>query len=208
MLSKREDVSVSKETVRFIWPASVLLAVIFALGLVLGACSQSETNEADTGKKKTIASSSEPKLHEASRVNCSTFTADDAAAILSVPASEIQADSQELYAGSWLCGYKGANLEKMISFNISISKSVQEAVTDMEQYRGHLEIAKGTEPFKDDLAKGAYSDISGVGDDALWTAANGTLTVRKDNVSLQVQLPKEKDAQIKVAEKFLARLSD
>jgi hypothetical protein len=182
----------------------VAIAMFFILGLVFVACSKSENPEADTSKKTPVAKTG--KLFAADRVNCSTFTTDDAAAVLGVPAAEIQVDSQELYPGNWMCGYKVGNNDKRVNFNLSLAESVEEAVADMDQYRSHLEIARGTKPFKDDLAPGAFIDISGVGDDALWTAANGTLAVRKGNISIQVQLPSEKDVQIEVAKKFLARL--
>jgi len=210
MLPKRKDAGVLKETVWAFGRLSSVLATFLILGLALGACSQSESPEKKkTGKEKAVAKPAEPsksKLYEASKTNCSMFTKDDAAAILNVPVAEIQATGQELYAGNWQCGYKGGSYEKMVSFNISLSKSVEAAVTDMAQYRDHLGIAKNIKPFKDELKKGAYANITGVGDDALWTAVNGTLTVRKGNVSLQVQLPKEKDMQIKVAKQILSRL--
>jgi len=207
MLLQKEETAVLKNTVRSIGRSACLLAGVLALGLFIGACSQSETPEKkESGKDKQAAVSSKPRLYEASRVNCSMFTADDAAAILGVPVEQIQRDSQELYAGNWQCTYEGGSSDKVVNFNISLEESVEDAISSMDQYRGHLEIARGTEPFKDDLAKGAYSDISGIGDDALWTAVNKTLTVRKGNISIQVQLPNEKETQIKVAEKVLARL--
>ena len=76
----------------------------------------------------------------------------------------------------------------------------------MDQYRRHLDIAGNTKPFKDDLEGEAYSNISGIGDEALWTAVNGTLTMRKGNVSLQIQQPKNKNMQIKIAKEILSRL--
>ena len=204
MLLRRNEIMLSKKSLWFLNPACKLLVTGLALGLVLGACSPSETPEKETGREKTATSSS--KLYEPAKVNCSIFTADDAAAILGIPVTGIKADSQELYAGSWLCSYEGGSFEEMVGFSLSTVESVEKAVTDMAQYRSHLETARGVEPFKDDLAKGAYTDISGIGDDALWTAANGTLTVRRGNVSIQVQLPKDREAQVKVAERFLAGL--
>lgn len=51
---------------------------------------------------------------------------------------------------------------------------------------------------KDKLPKGAYSDIN-IGDEAVWTDVNGTLTVRKDRISIQIELPEGKMEQVKVA---------
>ena len=51
-----------------------------------------------------------------------------------------------------------------------------------------------------------YSDIFGAGDEGVWTDINGTLTVRRGNVTLQFTLPREKLEQVTlgktVAEKF------
>jgi hypothetical protein len=186
-----------------------VITLILGTTLVLAGCSPSDSPDKEASKDQQTSPAipiSKPKVYAADKINCSTFTADDAAAILGVPATEIQLDAQELYAGNYLCGYKVESSEKMVSFNISLAKSGQDAANDMAQYRQHLDIAKNTKPFKDNLAKGAYSDISGIGDDALWTDVNGTLMVRKGNLSLQVQLPKEKEAQLKVAQRFLLHL--
>ena len=59
--------------------------------------------------------------------------------------------------------------------------------------------------FKDKLPQGAYSDIMGLGDEAVWTDVNGTLTVRKGNIIVQVLAPAGKLVQIKVAQAFLAK---
>ncbi len=58
-----------------------------------------------------------------------------------------------------------------------------------------------TAPWKGKLPKGAYSDIAdpGMGDEAVWTNINGTLTLRKANVMIQVTMPKAKLDQIKLA---------
>ena len=76
----------------------------------------------------------------------------------------------------------------------------------MAQYRSHLETARGVKPFKDDAGEGAYTEVDGLGDEALWTGVNGSLAVRKGNLSLQITLPKDQSAQEEVARRFLSRL--
>ena len=80
------------------------------------------------------------------------------------------------------------------------------AATEMAQYRSHLEVAWGVEPFRDAAGEGAYTDVNGLGDEALWTGVNGSLAVRKGNLSLQISLPKDRSAQETVARTFLSRL--
>ena len=70
----------------------------------------------------------------------------------------------------------------------------------------HLSTAGGTAPFKDKLPKGAYSDISGLGDEAVWSDVNGSLAVRKGALTLQFMAPKGKLEQIKAAEAVLKKL--
>lgn len=174
------------------------------LAVLLAACSRSESPATAGGEKGGSAGSDD--VYSAERVSCALFSLDDAAAVLGVPVSEIKANAQELYPGNQDCNYNGGGLDKLVGFNLSLSPSSQEAATDMAQYRSHLEIAKGVKPFKDDLADGAYSEVEGLGDEALWTAVNGTLSVRKGNLSLQISLPKERDVQRGIAQKILSRL--
>jgi len=172
------------------------IAALLLLAVVLTACSRSESPTTAGGGT----------VYSAEQVSCALFSVDDAAAVLGVPAADIKAYAQELYPGNQDCSFNGGGLDKLVSFNLSLAPSSEEAATDMAQYRGHLEIARGVKPFKDDLADGAYSEVEGLGDEALWTAVNGTLSVRKENFSLQITLPKVRDLQRGIAEKILSRL--
>jgi hypothetical protein len=49
-----------------------------------------------------------------------------------------------------------------------------------------------------------YSDLFGAGDEAVWTDINGTMTVRRENVTLQFTLPRSKDAQVELAKAVVA----
>jgi hypothetical protein len=144
------------------------------------------------------------KVYKLDMTNCAGFTASDAAKILSVPASALTAKTNKLHATLWMCSFT-PKTGTGLSFSVSIAKSEAAAVEEMKQLRNNLEIAGETAPFKDKLPKGAYSDIMGVGDEAVWTDVNGTLNVRKGNIILQVITPAGKMEQIKVAEAFLAK---
>jgi hypothetical protein len=177
-------------------PARQGLTLMISLALM--ACSQSEAPAGAEGDKGPV--------YTAEQVNCGLFTSTDAAALLDVPVANVKTASEALYEGNWNCSYNGGGLDKLLSFNLSLSPNVQSAMTEMAQYRGHLEVARGVKPFKEDLANGAYTEIEGLGDEALWTAVNGTLTVRRGNASLQISLPKEQETQIAVAKQLLSRL--
>ena len=176
------------------------------LGFALVACSKPSTTE-QKAVRTEAASNSTLTLYTVEQVRCDAVSVEDAAAILGIEASAIEARSEELYPGNTQCTFEaGGSLENILSFNISVAETVDEAANEMDQYRSHLDVARETEPFKDDLAEGAYSDIEGLGDEAIWTKANKTLTVRKGNVSLQVLMPNDRDAQVAVVKKFLKKL--
>lgn len=177
---------------------------VLLLSMAVGACSDSDS----TGKEEGGAghASGTPAIYSAEKAGCGLFTREDAAAVLGVPAAEVTVDSQELYAGNWNCSFTGGGMDQMVNFNLSLSESSDEAARDMAQYRSHLETARGVKPFKDDAGEGPYSEVAGLGDEALWTGVNSTLAVRKGNLSLQISLPQDRSAQEEVARRFLSRL--
>ena len=52
-------------------------------------------------------------------------------------------------------------------------------------------------------AEGAYSDILGVGEEAVWSNVNGSLAVRQKNITILVMTPNDKATQVKVAQEVL-----
>jgi len=171
---------------------------LLLITLVLGACSQSEP--------AAMAGGGKSKTYTGDQLNCDLFTQEDAATLFGVPAPQIKVASEVLYEGNWNCSFNGGGLDKLLSFNISFSPKIETAVLEMAQYRSHLEVARGVKPFKDDRAEGAYSEVDGLGDEALWSAVNGTLTVRQGNASLQISLPKTREVQRAIAQTLLSRL--
>lgn len=173
----------------------MVYAGIFAV-LILGACQKSQT--VDTEKSGAF--------YKPEAVDCSLFTPEDAAAILEVPADLVTAKSDEVHPGFWMCYYSGEGAARRVAFSIKVAKSVEEASGEMEQYRSHLKTAGETSPFRENLKNGPFSEIADLGDDALWTDMNLSLTVRQGNVSIQITMPKVREEQVKVARGFLSRL--
>ena len=106
----------------------------------------------------------------------------------------------------WMCTFRGENLEKSVSFSVTISRDTQTALKEMESYRENLELAATTAPHRDNLPSGAYSEISDIGDENVWTDINGTLTVRKGAITFQVQQPPGKLRQVRAAQVILSKL--
>ena len=146
------------------------------------------------------------KVYNLHMTNCGGFTSEDAAKIIGLPASKLEAKTQKIGNASWTCSFTTSE-GKGVSFSVSVTENANEAAVEMERLRGNLEVAAETAPFKDRLPGGAYSEISGpgLGDESVWTDVNGTLTVRKGNITLQVLTPSGKMEQIKVAQAFFAK---
>lgn len=138
--------------------------------------------------------------------DCAGFSAAKAAAFLGVPAAQVtrkvdRAGSSSLY----LCAYAIGKATTAIAFSVEAAASSKKAAEEMERYRENLTVAGETAPFKGRLPKGAYSDIMGVGDEAVWTDVSGALTVRKGHLTIQATLPKDKLEQLKLVKAVLAK---
>lgn len=178
-------------------PRMVLLSVLLGMIAIL-LISAPSVLQAAHGRLKAA------KVYTLDMTNCAGFTSADAAKILGLPASELVSRTNKLYATAWTCSFMTADGHG-VSFSVSVAASAEKAAEDMEKMRNNLEIAGETAPFKGKLPKGAYSDIMGIGDEAVWTDVNGSLTVRKGNITVQVMSPAGKMEQLKVAEAFLAK---
>lgn len=184
-----------------------VILTIFALGAIPPSQAADKANlEGSSGGDKTSAAQKGGKLYKLDMSTCGGFTAEDAAGILGLPPAKMTAKTKELYSGFWQCAFESGVAAKTVEFGVTVAKSVDVAARDMEQYRSHLETTGSVAPFKDKLPKGAYSDIGGLGDEAVWTDINNSLSVRQGNITILVSMPKEKLVQIKVAEKFLTKL--
>ena len=95
-----------------------------------------------------------------------------------------------------------------MSFSITREDSIEEATHNFASYRETVTIssrvrqsATGEKP-----AEGAYVDILGVGDEAIWSHTNESLAVRRANLTIMVMSPDDKKQQVAVAQKIIASL--
>lgn len=137
--------------------------------------------------------------------DCGGFSAQDAAAWLKLSPEKVKRSVEKSGPRLWLCSYLAGGGAPAIAFSIEIAKDARTAAAEMERYRNDLMVVGETAPFKDKLPKGAYSDISGAGDEGVWTDINGAYTVRKGHVTVQFTLPKEKLAQVQLAKVVLGK---
>lgn len=173
---------------------------------ILYASSDKGDEKQGTEIAASKSSKSDPASKSVDLKDFKYFKAQDAAVLLGVSADQITSKIEKGYEGFWLCSFAAGKGEKIISFSVTVSKNAKVAAEDMEKYRSNLETAGSVAPFKDKLPSGAYSDILGLGDEAVWTDINGTLTARKGNLSIQVTNPREKKEQIKVVQAFFKKL--
>lgn len=180
---------------------SSILIVLVTIALV------SSCGKADEGAKKSAAStskaggSSKSKLTEPGE---DTFTAADAAAILGVDAAQLKPTVAKGTDGGWGYAFTAAD-GSWVSFNAKAFDDKTELTDEMDQYRSNLELAAMLDQWKD-VPGGAYSDISGLGDEAIWSNVSDSLVVRQGNVKVQVLQPSDKKQQIKIVQAFLKKL--
>jgi hypothetical protein len=132
--------------------------------------------------------------------HCAGFGPAEAAAILGVPAGKFRDESQDLSEGSrWCILANPDDSAKGVTFTISRAKSVDEAVSDFEQFRGNANVAIGA------IGKQGQKthEVPGLGDEALWTPVPGGVYLRKGRYSVQVNQPADEETQIKIARKIL-----
>jgi hypothetical protein len=122
---------------------------------------------------------------------CGGYSAADAAAILGVPASGVSRRAQRVDERAWTCSFASGKGGPQVVFRIEVARSAAEAAAEMERYRKRLH--------------DEYSDLMGLGDEGVWTEVDRSVTYRKQNVTIRVQQPPDKLAQLKVAKTILDR---
>lgn len=181
-----------------------LMATIFA------GCQQQQTatpnQTSSTGESGSTSSTSSGKLYSLNMADCGGFTAQDASQILGTPAAQLKMETTELYEGTWTCSYGvSGDYSNRVSFTVTHEDSAADAIDEMDIYRSHLSTGSET-VVGEGLENGAYSEISGIGDDAVWTDINNTLLVRKGNVTVQFMLPDSKEKIVATADLFMSKL--
>ena len=134
--------------------------------------------------------------------DCGGFTAAEAAAWLKAAPAQVTRDVAKA-GDKWVCAF-AIGRSPAISFSLAVAPSARRAVADLERYRDNLAAESETARWKGKLPNGVYSDMFGAGDEAVWTDMDGTLTVRRDNVTVQFTLPRGKDAQMSLGKEVAA----
>jgi hypothetical protein len=131
--------------------------------------------------------------------SCGGFTVATAAKVLAIPADQIADHSEQLDWGKQ-CSFaprNDASAQDSVSFLLSRDDSVDAATLAFAQLRDHAGIADAT------IANQASHAVQGLGDEALWVAANDSLYVRVGDVTVTITLPNDEARQIKVARALL-----
>lgn len=181
---------------------------VLALGLTLlvAACGRSEPSRpaAVTGSPQQSASRNPAAAPTGDlRIDvegCAGIGVADAAVLLGVAAESLEARSSTETWGTD-CNYfpHGNELDvHALSFSISRAESAAEAAEEMAQLAGHAGVSDQVLP-----GQGASHRVAGLGDEALWVAANRSLYVRTGAVSFIVTRPEEEARQIEVARRIL-----
>ena len=177
--------------IRVVAPRAALCVVFLTMG-----CG-SRATDGGSGSASGKAGSERFELDVA---HCAGFGPAEAAAILGVPTEKFQDKSQDLSEDSrWCILANPDNSEKGVTFTVSRAKSVDEAATEFGQFRQNAAVAVGT------IGKQGQKthEISGLGDEALWTPVPGGVYLRKGRYSVQVNQPADEATQVKIARKIL-----
>ena len=183
----------------------MVLAGFVVLGCQAGQVPSNDITTGLPGDDNAKPATSMAKVYSPSMSDCAGFSSADAAKITGVPAAEMKLQVNELYSGNWSCYFEGPSYDKSISFNVTVSESVQDAVDDMVSYRSNLGLAHNVIPGEDQ-STAAYQEVSGVGDEALYTTVNNSLSARKGNIQIQIISPEGIPATSEVANTFFAKL--
>jgi hypothetical protein len=137
---------------------------------------------------------------------CLGLTVPEAAALLGVPADGLKAQRKQLHRGLWQCSFSGSDPARMLAYSVERGPDEKTAKRDLQRYREGLETAAETAPFRGKLPKGAYSEVSDIGDENVWTDINSTFTFRRQALTVQVQSPADKLAKIKAGQRLASKL--
>lgn len=189
-------------------PAATVLR--FALVCLAGtvACQgrpSGETRRASPVPAARSGSSGSDLLTAATVASCGGFGVRDAADLLGVPGATLRDRSNQLGPTLRMCNYGTLDGAQLVSFSLSLSQSVTDARRDYAQMKDNIPIAESAQKASGVASSdSALIEIGGLGDEALWTNVNGSLTVRRGNLTIQVMAPRDRKQQIAVADKLLS----
>ncbi len=186
-----------------------LLAVV--LGCLLGASCGGASQQASPDG--TATSSSPPTSSRPSTgligpevvSGCAGFGAQHAADILGVPASAVADRTADIARGIRGCAFERTDGKPgAVYFSLERDESVEAAARAYADMRDALPIAAGAQENAGvGSEESSLIEISGLGDEALWTSVSNSLTVRVRNLTIQVTGPPDRKTQVAVAQKVL-----
>ena len=181
----------------------VALCVLILCGCKGASNTQKNSGVASSGQSPTTVY----PMEVANR--CAGFGASQAAEFLAVPAGEIEPRFEQVTPTTRGCGflYRG-DPSRVVSFSITREDSIDEAKHSFASYRDTVTIGSRVQQSAtgDKPAEGAYVDILGVGDEAVWSHTNGSLAVRRANLTIMVMRPDDRKQQAAVAQKVIGGL--
>jgi len=185
---------------------------VLALICMVAAGSCGRTAEPDTASSATppaaAATSAGAALVPAdAKARCAGFGTAEAAEILGVPPSAVTDRSQDITPISRGCTFRAGD-EQAVNFMLRVDDSIEAATSEFAGLKDTYVIAARAQEAATGkkVAEGAFSDILGVGDEAIWSVTNGSLVVRYRNLTILVISPSDKRAQVAIAKKVLEKL--
>ena len=180
----------------------VTLCVVLLCGCRGASKDQKTSGEASAGSGTTVYS-----MEVANR--CAGYGAAQAAEFLAVPAAEIEPQFAQVTPTTRGCTFTfRGDPTRVVSFSITREDSIDVAKASFASYRDTVTIGSRVQQSAtgDKPAEGAYVDILGVGDEAVWSHTNETLAVRHRNLTIMVMRPDDRKQQAAVAQKVIAGL--
>ena len=186
------------------------MRVIVTLCVVALCGCKGASNDDQKTAGETPSGASAAKVYSMEVVNrCAGFGAAQAAELLAVPAAEVEPRIEQVTPTTRGCTFTyRADQSRQISFSITREDSIEEAQHSFASYRDTVSIGSRVQQSAtgDKPAEGAYVDILGVGDEAIWSHMNDSLAVRRTNLTIIVMRPDDKKQQAAVAQKVIAGL--
>lgn len=175
---------------------------------VVTAC----TGPSPSGDQPPAGSSNEPAATASALfgtdvvARCAGFDAEAAAAFLG--GTDVVDQSGEGSPDFRICTFvRQGDPARSVSFSLSREDTAQAAATGFAQLRDNISLAANLQQSGEaSPGDSPLIEISGLGDEALWTDVNRALTVRRGNLTILVMQPPERRDQVAVAEKVLSLL--
>lgn len=176
---------------------------ILVVGSLLGSGCRKEST-AGSATESPVATSAAQSAPSGSACG---YTTADAASFLGTPAESITAKSEQTTPNLLVCSFTPKGAAEGVSFSLRRDKSAEAAAADYERLKDHL-LSDDVQPAAEEKpGESALIETFGLGDEALWTNTNRTLTVRRGALTVVVMAPRDdRRRQYKVAEVILKRV--